>query len=98
MHTTQMGMATVCSAVHLWKLRLHLAAGAAKRKVQCIQDLPRNSLAVLCAAIVLMGVDLKPKVPAHDLLRCLPDAVLPGAKISVVCIDTIGCQHYRVSS
>ena len=66
------------------EVHLHPAAGAAKRKLHCIRDLPRNSQAVLCAAIVLMGMELKPKVPAHNLLRCLPDAVLPSA-------GTVGC-------
>ena len=42
----------------------HITAGDAKRKVQCIRSLPRDSMAVLCGAIVLMHVDLRLQVPA----------------------------------
>ena len=43
---------------------LNMAAGDAKRKVQCIRSLPRDAMAVLCGAIALMRVDLRLQVPA----------------------------------
>lgn len=50
------------SVMHVCKH--HIAAGDAKHKVQCIRRLPRDSMAVLCGAIVLMRVDLRLQVPA----------------------------------
>ncbi|KAL0029138.1 hypothetical protein WJX77_009822 [Trebouxia sp. C0004] len=46
--------------------------GDAKRKVQCIKRLPRDSMAVLCGAIVLMRVDLRLQ-DAETIMIPVPD-------------------------
>ncbi|DBA82426.1 TPA: Origin recognition complex, subunit 1, variant 3 [Trebouxia sp. C0005] len=54
----------LCPAPQSSGFDIEAMSGDAKHKVQCIRRLPRDSMAVLCGAIVLMRVDLRLQVPA----------------------------------